>query len=173
MQTVAEQGKRSMMDDRDIIREFLIESSENLARLEAETILSQLRAGERKVSVHVISLILGVMDVTRTIMEEIELTSLEGSNRYPDLVDRSKACGFLGFGILEAITQRRRDSPRTGEVSGLPRPKGRLFLKLFSGGNRKGTGERPKLWSGVPLFGRSAIDSIRGLPGSSRHPEYR
>ena len=129
------------MEDQDIIREFLIESSENLARLdneivelerrpkdvdllssifrtvhtikgtcgflgfgileavthEAETILSQLRAGERDVSSSLISLVLEVIDATRAIMDEIELTSLEGSNHYEDLVGRLKAvAGNLG-----------------------------------------------------------------------------
>src|SRR3954453_12913976 len=106
------------MDDQDIIREFLIESSENLARLdneivdlerrpkdaellasifrtvhtikgtcgflgfsilesiahEAETILSQLRSGVRYVSGSLISLVLEVIDATRTIQKEIEHT---------------------------------------------------------------------------------------------------
>ena len=135
------------MDDQDIIREFLIESSENLARLdneivelerrprdadllasifrtvhtikgtcgflgftileaiahEAETILSQLRAGERDVSGNLISLVLEVIDATRAIMGEIELTSLEGSNHYPDLVQRlKKMAGSAGASSLDA-----------------------------------------------------------------------
>jgi two-component system, chemotaxis family, sensor kinase CheA len=122
------------MDDEEVIREFLIESSENLARLdneivdlerrpkdadllasifrtvhtikgtcgflgfttleaithEGETILSQVRAGERNVSSALISLVLEVMDVTRTILAEIERTGSEGSDQYTDLVARLK-----------------------------------------------------------------------------------
>lgn len=135
-----------MMDEQEVIREFLIESNENLARLdneivdlerrpkdsdllasifrtvhtikgtcgflgftileavthEAETILSQLRAGEREVSSDLISLVLEVMDCTRTIMGNIETSGSEGVNQYSDLVNRlravaAKEAGLAGF----------------------------------------------------------------------------
>ena len=148
LKRLLKQGKRITMDDQDIIREFLIESSENLARLdneivelerrpkdadllasifrtvhtikgtcgflgfsileaithEAETILSQLRAGEREVSGNVISMILEVIDATRAILDEIEHTSLEGSNHYPDLVQRLRAMArSAGFAAEEPV----------------------------------------------------------------------
>lgn len=135
---------RITMDDQDVIREFLIESSENLARLdneivdlerrpkdaellgsifrtvhtikgtcgflgfsileaithEGETILSQLRAGERDVSGELISLVLEIIDATRAILNEIEHTGSEGTNPYPDLIRRLKLmAGSLGSSI--------------------------------------------------------------------------
>ncbi len=122
------------MDDQDVVREFLIESSENLARLdneivelerrpkdaellasifrtfhtikgtcgflgfsaleaithEAETILSQLRSGERELSGAITSLMLEVVDATRSILAFIEKDGQEGPNGYLELRNRLK-----------------------------------------------------------------------------------
>jgi two-component system chemotaxis sensor kinase CheA len=122
------------MDDQDVVREFLIESNENLARLdneivelerrpkdadllasifrtfhtikgtcgflgftaleaithEAETILSQLRSGERELSGSITSLMLEVVDATRSILAFIEKDGQEGPNGHLDLRKRLK-----------------------------------------------------------------------------------
>src|SRR5215469_6802114 len=117
------------MDDQDIVPEFLIESSENIGRLdneklswsagprmricffrtvhtikgtcvflgfgtlealthEAETILGQLRAGEREGNSSLVSLVLGVIDATRAILRYIETTGNERPDRYEHLFAR-------------------------------------------------------------------------------------
>ena len=132
-ETVAEQD--SIHEDPEVVREFLIESAEHLARLdnelveletrprdadllasifrsvhtikgtcgflgyttlqaithEAETILSQLRAGKRDASPALVSLILEVIDATRAILRSIEATGKEGSNAFTALTERLKA----------------------------------------------------------------------------------
>ena len=120
-----------MIEDDEIIREFLIESNENLNRLDAEivdlerqptserlasifrtihtikgtcgfldfhilegithhaeNILSQLRAGQRQVTGNLVSLILESVDAVRQILGNIETSGAEGSDTYPDLVQR-------------------------------------------------------------------------------------
>ena len=120
-----------MLEDDEIIREFLIESNENLNRLDteivdlerhptadrlasifrtihtikgtcgflgfqvlegishhAENILSQLRAGQRQVTGHIVSLILESVDAVRKILSNIESTGKEGDNAFPELVER-------------------------------------------------------------------------------------
>ena len=64
------------MDDRDIIREFLIESSENLARLDNEIVELERRPRDT-------DLLASIFRTVHTI---------------------TGTCGFLGFAILEAIT---------------------------------------------------------------------
>ncbi|HEY3742486.1 MAG TPA: chemotaxis protein CheA, partial [Bryobacteraceae bacterium] len=70
---------------------------------EGETILSQLRAGERGVSGDLISLVLEVIDATRAILNEIEHTASEGTNQYPDLIRRLQMmAGSVGSESPEA-----------------------------------------------------------------------
>ncbi|MGO9896474.1 MAG: chemotaxis protein CheW [Bryobacteraceae bacterium] len=122
------------MNDEDVIREFLIESNENLSRLdneivelerrpkdahllasifrtmhtlkgtcgflafgkleriahEAETIFSQLRAGDRELNPELTSLVLEVIDATRAILQAIEATGGEGDNDCGNLIERLK-----------------------------------------------------------------------------------
>ncbi|MCC6590756.1 MAG: chemotaxis protein CheW [Bryobacterales bacterium] len=122
------------MDGQEVIREFLIESHENLGRLdnemidlerrprdaellasifrtvhtikgtcgflgfhvleavthEAETILSQLRAGTRELDGALVSVILEVIDAVRAILAAVEKDGTEGDNNYATLVGRLK-----------------------------------------------------------------------------------
>jgi two-component system, chemotaxis family, sensor kinase CheA len=124
----------SEMEDQQILREFLIESNENLARLDhemvelekrprdasllasifrtihtikgtcgflgfeileaishtAESILSQVRAQEREMTVELVSIILESVDAIKQALNTIEATGSEGSNRYEDLCRRLK-----------------------------------------------------------------------------------
>jgi len=120
------------MQDQDVIREFLVESHENLSRLdqelveletrpqdaallasifrtihtikgtcgffafstlerithEAETLLSQLRDGKRKLTPSLISLILETVDATRKVLAAIEASGEEGPDRFEEIAGR-------------------------------------------------------------------------------------
>jgi two-component system chemotaxis sensor kinase CheA len=119
-------------EDLETIHEFLVESDENLSRLDqdlvelekhphdalllgsifrtihtikgacgflafstlegithqAESILSQLRDGERELTPSLVSLILETVDATRKVLASIEESGKEGPLRFEDLVDR-------------------------------------------------------------------------------------
>jgi two-component system chemotaxis sensor kinase CheA len=121
--------------DQEVIREFLVESHENLSRLdqelvelerrpqdtallasifrtmhtikgtcgflgfttlekiahEAENLLSQLRDGQRKLSLRLVSLILETVDAVRTVLASIEASSEEGPQRFEKLTERLHA----------------------------------------------------------------------------------
>ncbi|MGO9095619.1 MAG: chemotaxis protein CheW [Bryobacteraceae bacterium] len=123
------------MDDQDVIREFLVESHENLSRLDrdlvelekhpkddkllasvfrtmhtikgtcgflafstlerishqAETLLSQLRDGERELSPQLVSLILETVDATRKVLASIEAGGEEGPEQFEELTERLRA----------------------------------------------------------------------------------
>jgi len=114
------------MQDQDVIREFLVESHENLSRLDeelvelekrpkdaqllasifrtihtvkgtcgflafstlerithqAESLLSQLRDGKRRLTPSLISLILDTVDATRKVLASIEASGEEGPERF-------------------------------------------------------------------------------------------
>ena len=118
--------------DEEIIREFLVESHENLSRLDqelvelekrpkdaallasifrtihtikgtcgflafstlekfthqAESLLSQLRDGERELTSPLVSLILETVDATRQVLASIEASGGEGPNHFEDLTER-------------------------------------------------------------------------------------
>jgi len=118
--------------DQDVIREVLVESHENLSRLDqelvelekhpkdaallasifrtihtikgscgflafstlegithqAETLLSQLRDGQRELTPSLISLILETVDATRKVLASIEASGEEGPERFEDLTER-------------------------------------------------------------------------------------
>ncbi|MGB6130313.1 MAG: chemotaxis protein CheW [Acidobacteriaceae bacterium] len=120
------------MQDQDVIREFLVESHENLSRLDqelveleqrpqdsallasifrtihtikgtcgffafstlerithqAETLLSQLRDGKRKLTPSLISLILETVDATRKVLAAIEADGKEGPEGFEDIAER-------------------------------------------------------------------------------------
>ena len=120
------------LQDQDVIREFLVESHENLSRLDqefvelekhpkdaallasifrtihtikgtcgflafstlerithqAETLLSQLRDGERELTASMISLIFETVDATRKVLASIEESGEEGPNGFEDLTER-------------------------------------------------------------------------------------
>lgn len=123
------------MQDDDVIREFLVESYENLSRLDqelvelekhpqdeallasifrtfhtikgtcgflafstlerithqAESLLSQLRDGQRKLTPTLVSLILETVDATRKVLASIEASGAEGAEHFGDLADRLRA----------------------------------------------------------------------------------
>src|SRR5580692_4379268 len=121
--------------DQDVISEFLVESYENLSRLDqelvelekhpkdaallagifrtihtikgtcgflafstlekithqAESLLSQLRDGQRDLNPWLVSLILETVDATRQVLASIEATGAEGPDRFEELTDRLRA----------------------------------------------------------------------------------
>ena len=127
------------MQDQEVIREFLVESYENLSRLDqelvrlekhpkdaalldsifrtihtikgtcgflafstlerithhAETLLSQLRDGQRELDPALISLILETVDATRTVLAAIEAGGEEGQETFDTLTERLRAAACL------------------------------------------------------------------------------
>jgi two-component system, chemotaxis family, sensor kinase CheA len=123
------------MEDLETTREFLVESDENLSRLDqdlvelekhphdtlllgsifrtihtikgacgflafstlegithqAESILSQLRDGERELTPALVSLILETVDATRKVLASIEASGKEGPLHFEDLIERLRA----------------------------------------------------------------------------------
>jgi len=133
--------------DQEVIREFLVESYENLSRLDqelvelekrprdaallasvfrtvhtikgtcgflafstlerithqAETILSQLRDGERELDPSLVSLILETVDATRKVLASIEASGEEGPDRFEDLTERLRAAAQLSAGARSRL----------------------------------------------------------------------
>ncbi len=131
------------MQDQDVIREFLVESHENLSRLDqelvalekrpkdaellasifrtihtikgtcgflafstlerithqAETLLSQLRDGKRKLTPSLISLILDTVDATRKVLASIEASGEEGPDRFEEITERLRVAAQLKVGV--------------------------------------------------------------------------
>ena len=127
------------MEDQETIREFLVESHENLSRLDqdlvelekhpqdadllgsifrtihtikgacgflafsvleaithqAETLLSQLRSGQRELTPALVSLILETVDATRKVLAAIESSGKEGPQRFADLTERLRVAAEL------------------------------------------------------------------------------
>jgi len=126
-------------EDLETIREFLVESHENLTRLDqdlvelekrpqdvallgnifrtihtikgtcgflafttlegiahqAESLLSQLREGQRELTPALVSLILETVDATRQVLASIELSGQEGSLKFEDLTERLRRAADL------------------------------------------------------------------------------
>ncbi len=139
------------MQDQDVIREFLVESHENLSRLDreiveleqhpkdtlllgsifrtfhtikgtcgflafttlervthqAESLLSQLRDGERELRPALVSLILETVDATRKVLASVEATGEEGPEQFEELTGRLRAAvqASDASGIPPATTQ--------------------------------------------------------------------
>src|SRR3984893_14210645 len=129
-------------EDQETIHEFLVESHENLSRLDqdlvelekhpqdagllgsifrtihtikgacgflafsvleaithqAETLLSQLRDGQRELNPALVSLILETVDATRRVLAAIETSGKEGSERFEDLTERLRLAAQLTAG---------------------------------------------------------------------------
>src|SRR5579863_7026916 len=129
-------------EDQETIREFLVESHENLSRLDqdlveleqhpddrdllssifrtihtikgacgflafsvleaithqAETLLSQLRDGQRELTPALVSLILETVDATRKVLAAIETSGKEGPERFEDLTERLRLAAQLTAG---------------------------------------------------------------------------
>jgi two-component system chemotaxis sensor kinase CheA len=130
------------MQDDDIVREFLVESHENLSRLDqelvelekhskdaallasifrtfhtikgtcgflafstlekithqAESLLSQLRDGQRELNPSLVSLILETVDAARKVLTSIEASGEEGPDRFEDLTQRLRIAAQLKAG---------------------------------------------------------------------------
>ncbi len=129
-------------EDQETIHEFLVESHENLSRLDqdlvelekhpqdagllgsifrtihtikgacgflafsvleaithqAETLLSQLRDGQRELNPALVSLILETVDATRQVLAAIETSGKEGAERFEDLTERLRLAAQLTAG---------------------------------------------------------------------------
>jgi two-component system chemotaxis sensor kinase CheA len=127
------------MQDQDVIREFLVESHENLSHLDqelvelekhpkdaallasifrtvhtikgtcgflafstlervthqAESLLSQLRDGQRELSPSLVSLVLETVDATRKVLASIEVSGEDGPDRFEGLTERLRAAAQL------------------------------------------------------------------------------
>jgi two-component system chemotaxis sensor kinase CheA len=170
-----------MEDDQDVVREFLVESNENLSRLDrdlveletrpqdaellasvfrtihtikgtcgflgfstlerithqAESLLSQLRDGRRKLEPGLVSLILETVDATRKVLSSIESTGKEGPEQFKSLAERlrdtaerndlgaaasakgKEACP-AGDPLESAVSFPPPDGAKPGEASGKP-----------------------------------------------------
>jgi len=146
--------------DQDVIREFLVESHENLSRLDqelvelekhpkdaallasifrtihtikgtcgflafstlerithqAETLLSQLRDGERELSPSLVSLILETVDATRKVLASIEASGEEGADRFEDLTESLRVAAQMTAG---PESQSGPGQPGPGTLPGL------------------------------------------------------
>jgi two-component system chemotaxis sensor kinase CheA len=131
------------MQDQDVIREFLVESHENLSRLDqelvelekhprdaallasifrtfhtikgtcgflafstlekithqAESLLSQLRDGQRELNPALVSIILETVDASRKVLASIEASGEEGPNQFEDLTQRLRVAAQSTAGL--------------------------------------------------------------------------
>jgi two-component system, chemotaxis family, sensor kinase CheA len=162
------------MQDQEVIREFLVESHENLSRLdqelvelekrprdtallasifrtihtikgtcgffgystlerithEAETLLSQLRDGKRKLTPPLISLILETVDATRKVLAAIETSGEEGPKRFEDIAERLNLAAqspadveeHCGTNSALALPTEPQDVIGSPEITGGPKP---------------------------------------------------
>src|ERR1700761_8402260 len=149
-------------EDQEMIREFLVESHENLSRLDqdlvelekrpndtgllssifrtihtikgacgflaftileaithkAETLLSQLRDGQRQISPELVSLILETVDATRKVLAAIESSGKEGDERFESLTERLRLAAQLTAGEdRPAIPEEQAAIPLAGPLT--------------------------------------------------------
>jgi two-component system chemotaxis sensor kinase CheA len=161
------------MQDQDVIREFLVESHENLSRLDqelvelekrpkdaellasifrtihtikgtcgflafstlerithqAESLLSQLRDGKRKLTPSLISLILDTVDATRKVLASIEASGEEGPDRFEEITERLRVAAQSpqdadsepGSGLTPVLLADRPDENGSPELSEGPK----------------------------------------------------
>ena len=144
------------MQDQEVIREFLVESHENLSRLDqeivelekhpkdaallasifrtfhtikgtcgflafstlerithqAESLLSQLRDGQRDLNPSLVSLILETVDATRKVLTSIEASGEEGPDHFEDLTERLR--------VAAQLTASVDNQPGPGMLPGSP-----------------------------------------------------
>jgi len=149
--------ENNRVEDQEIVREFLVESHENLSRLDqdlvelekqpknaallasifrtihtikgtcgffgfstlerithqAESLLSQLRDGERELAPNLVSLILETVDATRTVLASIEKIGEEGPQRFEELAERLRFAAQSTAGV---------ESEPTSAASGVEAP---------------------------------------------------
>jgi two-component system, chemotaxis family, sensor kinase CheA len=143
-------------EDQEMIREFLVESHENLSRLDqdlvelekrpndtgllssifrtihtikgacgflaftileaithkAETLLSQLRDGQRQLTPGLVSLILETVDATRKVLSSIESSGKEGEETFVDLTERLR--------LAAQLDQTQKDGAQKDEPAPAP-----------------------------------------------------
>ncbi len=154
-----------MQEDQDVIREFLVESHENLSRLDqdlvelethptdaallasifrtihtikgtcgffafstlekithqAESLLSQLRDGQRELSPSLVSMILETVDATRKVLASIEATGEEGPEPFDDLTERLRLAAQSPAGNERRPgKEKQRASTRKGRAATVP-----------------------------------------------------
>jgi two-component system chemotaxis sensor kinase CheA len=151
----------TVFDDHEIIHEFLVESHENLARLDqdlvklekqphdsdllssvfrtihtikgasgflafsaleqiahhAESLLSQLRDGERELTPELVSLILETVDATRRVLASIEACGKEGDDRFEGLIERLRDAQFHQDGGVTAPPEGSATDQRPAAVT--------------------------------------------------------
>ena len=89
---------------------------------QAETLLSQLRDGQREMTQSLASLILETVDATRKVLASIEASGEEGSDHFEELMERLRkaaemnaesvlSSGLAVSGVLRAAPQGSADSP--------------------------------------------------------------
>jgi two-component system chemotaxis sensor kinase CheA len=149
------------MEDQEVIREFLVESYENLSSLDqkfvelekhpkdaallasifrtihtikgtcgflafstlekithqAESILSQLRDGERELSRPLVSLIFETVDAIRKVLASIEASGEEGPDRFENLTERLRAAAQLTAGSESKSRSDRAGSNQVDQQS--------------------------------------------------------
>jgi two-component system, chemotaxis family, sensor kinase CheA len=150
--------ENTSIEDQETIREFLVESHENLTRLDqdlvelekrpgdanllgsifrtihtikgacgflafsvleaithqAETLLSQLRDGQRELTPALVSLILETVDATRKVLAGIETSGKEGPERFEELTERLRVAAQWTGGT---VNQPRPDHPATVSIA--------------------------------------------------------
>jgi two-component system chemotaxis sensor kinase CheA len=151
-------------EDQETIREFLVESHENLSRLDqdlvelekhphdanllgsifrtihtikgacgflafsvleaithqAETLLSQLRDGQRELTPALVSLILETVDATRKVLAAIETSGKEGVERFEDLTERLRVAARLTTGPDMPLAIQTAPDPSSGSTPAGP-----------------------------------------------------
>ena len=152
--------ENTSLEDQETIREFLVESHENLTRLDqdlvelekhprdanllgsifrtihtikgacgflafsvleaithqAETLLSQLRDGQRELTPALVSLILETVDATRQVLAQIETSGKEGSERFEDLTERLRVAAQF------TASPANQPAPGHSPAAGVPVP---------------------------------------------------
>jgi len=152
------------MQDQDVIQEFLVESYENLSRLDqelvelekhptdaallasifrtihtikgtcgflafstlermshqAESLLSQLRDGERELNPALVSLILETVDAVRKVLASIEASGEEGPEGFEDLTERLRLAAQLKAGPETPAGPATQAVPETLVAPALP-----------------------------------------------------
>ena len=151
------------MQDQDVIREFLVESHENLSRLDqelvelekrpkdaallasifrcihtikgtcgffgfstlerithqAESLLSQLRDGQRELTPALISLILETVDATRKVLASIESCGEEGPDGFEELAERLRVAAQLeASGRAAAAGEKKKKKKKKVAATG-------------------------------------------------------
>ena len=201
------------IEDQETIREFLVESHENLSRLDqdlvelekhpqdadllgnifrtihtikgacgflafsvleaithqAETLLSQLRSGQRELTPALVSLILETVDATRKVLAAIESSGKEGPHRFENLTERLRFAAELPVVAGDQAPVAMAESP-VGKISSDPPEDGRREergeRRDRRKGDRKDDGTRPSAAADSNIrVGVDMLDKLMDLVG--------